>query len=65
MSQSNDDFIIKLTVFALSVLEIAHTAVTLYDAYSMLALQNEQSSYVNFLGISGCLLAAISEAMDS
>lgn len=57
VSHSNDDCIIKLTVFALSIFEIVYKTATFYDAYSFLTLQYERSSRVNFFGISGRLLA--------
>ncbi|KAF8325040.1 hypothetical protein F5887DRAFT_261519 [Amanita rubescens] len=59
MDHSNDELIIKLTIYALCILEITHTAVTLYDGFTMLALQTEGTSGVNPLGISGYLLPAI------
>ncbi len=61
MDHSNDELIIKLTIYALCILEIAHTAITLYDGFTMLALQTEGTSGVNPLGISGYFLPVISK----
>lgn len=61
MDHSNDGRVVKLTIYALCILEIAHTAITLYDGFIMLALQTEGTSGVNPLGVSGYLLAAISK----
>jgi hypothetical protein len=61
MDHSNDELMIKLTIYALCILEITHTAVTLYDGFTMLALQTEGTSGFNPLGISCYLLPAISK----